>query len=119
MTKIFIYGTLLKGRSITHRLPGYMMFKVRGEHFDFPYIQPYPWDDSLPNVFGAVIDVTDEELVNLDKYENVAAKLYRRVDALAYEINTPVSEGTPVQVYVGGPALVNTPIPKGIWMPKE
>lgn len=114
MNKVFVYGTLIQGAVLTHRLPGYMMFRVRGQHFDFPYIQPYPWDDSLPSVYGTIIDVTDEQLVEMDKYEGVERFLYRRVNTLAYPINE-IADGTPVQVYVGGPALVNEPIPSGVW----
>lgn len=116
MKKLFIYGTLMRTRKITHRLPGYMMFAVAGDKFNFPVIQPYPWDDNLPNVFGTVVEVDDSDWEKLDKYEGVDRGLYHRVEVMAYKANgTPVDAGEVVQVYVGGPALVNQPIPSGVW----
>ena len=61
MNKLFVYGTLKSGEP-THRLPGYMMFKVKGRDFDFPVIQPYPWQGNPPSVMGTVVEVSDEEL---------------------------------------------------------
>lgn len=112
---VFVYGTLRRNSAPTHRLPGYMMFKVRGKHFDFPVIQPYPWDDQLPDVYGNILEVSDEELAKMDVYEGVSSKLYRRVNALAFELGKAAADSIPVQVYVGGPALVHTPIPQGVW----
>lgn len=119
--KLFVYGTLRKdiGKEPTHKLPGYMMFKVRGEHFDFPYIQPYPWTDTPPDILGNIVEVSDEELSKLDIYENVKTGMYVRVHAIAYALGSAVSAPEPVQVYVGGPALVNKPIPNGIWDVEE
>ena len=116
MNKLFIYGTLMKTKNITHRLPGYMMFAVPGHTFNFPVIQPYPWKDNLPSVFGTVVEVEDEEWPKMDKYEGVDRGLYKRVQAMCYPV-TPASaiSGEPVWVYVGGPVLSLEPIPDGIW----
>lgn len=114
MNKLFVYGTLRQGQP-THRLPGYMMFKVRGEGFDFPFIQPYPYVDAMPNVLGSVVDVTDDELEKLDVYEGVARGLYIRQKAFVVPLGRSVSAMEEVQVYVGGPALAYEPIPSGVW----
>ncbi len=116
--KVFVYGTLRRSQKATHRLPGYMMFAVAGKHFDFPVIQEYPWDDQQPQVVGNILEVDDAELEELDRYENVGSGLYKRVHALAFGISG-VSDGIPVQVYVGGPALLHKPIPSGEWKIKE
>lgn len=116
---VFVYGTLRKEAMPTHRLPGYMMFRVRGKHFDFPVIQPYPWSDYLPNVLGNLLEVDDEELAELDRYEGVDRKMYLRVPALAFALADVVSPAIPVQVYVGGPELVYKPIPDGLWTDKR
>lgn len=119
--KVFVYGTLNKGNVLTHRLPGYVMFKVKGTNFDFPYIQAWPMEgkDGLPEVYGRIIQVDDEELKRLDAYENVSSKLYIRVKALAFVLDKKVSVSEEVEVYVGGPALACPPIPSGIWVNKE
>lgn len=114
-TKIFTYGTLRNGKEPTHKLPGYMMFAVQGKLFNFPVIQPYPWTDSPPAVAGNVIEVSDEELQQLDKYEGVERGLYVRTEVVVYELGKSVAKPEIVQAYIGGPALVNTPIPSGVW----
>lgn len=114
MIKLFVYGTLAN-REPTHRLPGYMMFKVRGQSFNFPVIQPYPWQDQLPNIMGSIREVTEEELAQLDVYEGVSRGLYKRTKAFAIPLSANISEMEEVQVYVGGPALVHEPIPSGYW----
>lgn len=116
--KLFVYGTLRPGPA-THKLPGYMMFSVRGKNFDFPVIQAYPWQDFPPHIMGNILEVDDEKLAELDKYENVESGLYIRKHALAYNAYKTVAEPIPVQVYVGGPALLHKPIPNGLWEPKE
>lgn len=116
MNKLFVYGTLKQGAGITHRLPGYMMFKVRGRDFSFPVIQPYPWNEGIqPDVLGTVVDVSDEELEKLDVYEGVSRGLYKRVQASVFASSSNIAVGETVWVYVGGPALVHEPIPEGVW----
>lgn len=121
MIRLFTYGTLLeKGKDVTHVLPGYMMFHVKGGTFDFPMIQPYPWDDKQPLIAGTIVEVDDNDLAKLDMYEGVSRGLFSRVKAIAYEnVNKSVREPIEVQVYVGGPALCYTPIPTGIWEDRE
>lgn len=114
MNKLFVYGTLSKGE-LTHRLPGYMMFKVKGRDFDFPVIQPYPWQDNQPSVFGTVVEVSDEELQRLDVYENVGHGMYERTKVFVVPLEGDTSAVEEVQAYVGGPALVYEPIPSGVW----
>lgn len=121
MINLFTYGTLItEGDELTHILPGYMMFEVQGGSFNFPVIQPYPWDDSLPSVKGVIKQVNEEDLPRLDIYEGVSRGLYQRVEAICYAIEgrgprSPVN----VQVYVGGPALVHKPIPHGVWSERD
>ena len=116
LAKLFCYGTLMKTKVITHRLPGYMMFAVPGETFNFPVIQPYPWDDNLPDVFGTIVEVDKDDWEKFDKYEGVDRGMYHRVEATVYPVTPqPAVAGENVWVYVGGPALVHQPIPSGIW----
>jgi len=114
LNKLFVYGTLRKGEP-THRLPGYMMFKVKGRDFDFPVIQPYPWQDNQPDVIGTVIEVPDEELQRLDVYEGVYHGLYERAKVVVVPLDGDTSAVEEVQAYIGGPALVHEPIPSGVW----
>lgn len=116
MINMFLYGTLVEeGDEITHILPGYMMFHVKGNGFDFPVIQPYPWDDSLPSIKGVIKQVAEEDLPRLDIYEGVSRGLYTRTKAICYAVGRGPREPVEVQVYVGGPALVHQPIASGIW----
>lgn len=113
-TKLFVYGTLMGKRKPTHYLPDHMMFAVAGKTFNFPVIQEAPeeWDADL-RVAGCILEVDDEELAQLDVYEGVARGMYKRVKLNVASIDRGVIET--VQVYVGGPALVNEPIPDGNW----
>ena len=116
MINVFCYGTLItEGDELTHILPGYMMFEVQGGSFNFPVIQPYPWDDALPSVKGTIKQVAEEDLPRLDIYEGVSRGLYTRVKAICYSVGRGPREPVEVQVYVGGPALVHKPIASGIW----
>lgn len=114
-TKLFVYGTLMGKQKPTHYLRNYMMFAVAGKTFNFPVIQEMPddWDARDVKVLGCILEVDDEALVQLDVYEGVARGLYKRVKLNVASIDSGVIET--VQVYVGGPALVNEPIPDGNW----
>lgn len=113
-TKLFVYGTLMAGEKVTHQLPGYMMFAVQGDKFNFPVIQPVPdeWDADVV-VYGCILEVDDQQLQQLDYYEGVARGMYSREKVTVYNLETSSVES--VQVYVGGPVLVNKPIPYGVW----
>lgn len=115
MTKIFVYGTLRTGKEPTHRLPGYIMFAVQGKTFNFPYIQAYPWQDQQPSIIGNVIEVSDDELAQLDHYEGLKRGLYTREEVVIYALDKRVSKPEIVQAYIGGPALVNPIVMSGHW----
>lgn len=113
-TKLFVYGTLMGGEKATHELPQHMMFAVQGKTFNFPVIQPVPeeWNADL-SVAGCILEVDEDELKQLDYYEGVARGMYTRENVTVFSLDTYSAET--VQVYVGGPALVNKPIPDGVW----
>lgn len=115
MNKLFIYGTLRDGREPTHRLPGYIMFAARGKTFNFPYIQKYPWNDNPPQIIGNVIEVSDDQLKQLDHYENVARGLYTRETVVVYQMGKAVAAPETVMAYIAGPALASPIIESGHW----
>lgn len=115
LNKVFTYGTLRDGQEPTHRLPGYMMFVVRGNTFNFPFIQAYPWQDQQPNIFGNIMEVSDEELAQLDVYENVESGLYTREEVVVYSLESRVSKPEIVQAYIGGPVLARPIVINGTW----
>lgn len=118
MAKLYVYGTLMKGAPATHLLSGYMMFSVKGAKFNFPVIQPWPYEGNGPTVSGCILEVDEDDLAVLDYYEGVSSGLYERieVEVVPMEPSPPWQNSTEtVQVYVGGPALVNEPIPNGVW----
>ena len=114
LSKVFTYGTLRDKKQPTHRLPGYMMFKVVGKTSNFPFIQAYPWDDRQPEIYGNILEVTDDQLEKLDQYEYIKNGLYVRQKVAVYEMKTP-AEPEIMWAYIGGPALTSTPIPSGDW----
>ena len=114
INKVFVYGTLRDKQTPTHRLPGYMMFKVAGKTFNFPFIQAYPWDDRQPEIYGNVMEVTDDQLERLDVYEGIKRGLYTREKVVVYEMKSP-AEPEIMWAYIGGPALTSKPIPSGDW----
>ncbi len=81
---------------------------------NFPFIQAYPWDDRQPEIYGNILEVTDDQLEKLDQYENIKSGLYVRQKVAVYEMKSP-AEPEVMWAYIGGPALVNTPIPSGDW----
>lgn len=112
--KVFVYGTLRENRKSTHTLYGYAMFTVNGAKFNFPFIQ---WMGSRlldeVSVKGNIIEVDDEGLAKLDKYEGVERGLYerKRVDVWD-EFDRDAVE---VWVYVGGQQLIYQYIESGDW----
>lgn len=113
MIKLYVYGTLMKGAPATHLLSGYMMFSVKGAKFNFPVIQPWPYEGNGPTVSGCILAVDEDDLAVLDYYEGVSSGLYKRIEVEVESLERDSKEK--VQVYVGGPALVNKPIPDGVW----
>lgn len=113
--RLFVYGTLRKGQLPTHKLPGYMMFAIPGKVFSFPVIQPYPWDDRQPDVYGNILEVDDQNLADFDHYEGVERGLYVRENVVVYPLVSGPAAPEIVQAYIGGPALVRQPIPSGVW----
>ena len=118
--KVFVYGTLRNDQPPTHELYGYSMFAVNGKGFDFPFIQKIKESlESYVSVVGNIREVTSKELKALDKYEGVASGMYERIKVLVERLDWEDVGGTlyeEVWVYVGGPALVYTPIESGDWL---
>lgn len=110
--KVFVYGTLRDGKMASHSIQGWEMHAYEGRDFKFPYIVKVDEDRSY--VYGNVIEVDDERLDALDKYENVRSGLFERIKM---EVNanyhSPVEE---CWVYVAGPALLPTVVESGDWM---
>lgn len=105
--KVFVYGTLRPTEVPTHTLYDYAMYDCG----KFPYIVPN--DHYI--VVGEVITVTDAQLKQLDKYENVQSGLFVRETATVYPIDG--SDGEIVFVYVAGnivPPIINS----GDWFSK-
>lgn len=107
--KLFVYGTLRpKDEAVTHLLADHLMYNAG----PFPYILP----DITCDVVGVLLDVTDEDLIAMDRYEGVSTGLYRREFVTVYDIGT--TEPTQAWVYVGG-SHWPTPIKSGDWYNKE
>jgi len=104
--KVFVYGTLrYLANPATHFLYGFNMFDTG----KFPFIKP-----GHGIVYGNVIEVSDNDLKELDLYESVASGLYTRETVRAQE----VASGNEVEcfVYVAGPCLLpKRIIPSGDW----
>lgn len=112
--KVFVYGTLRENKEATHFLPGYAMFLVDGAKFNFPFIQ-WMGDRLLDEVGveGNIIEVDDEGLAKLDKYEGIARGLYERKWVEVFDDS--LNEAEEVWVYVGGPQLIYQYVESGDW----
>ena len=108
---MFVYGTLRGEGKATHYLDGYAMFHVQGKKFDFPFIQAM---EGYGDVQGNIIEVDDEGLTKLDKYEGVDRGMYKRIKVRAFMGSHLDSEE--VWVYVAGPALAYPLIESGDWL---
>jgi gamma-glutamylcyclotransferase (GGCT)/AIG2-like uncharacterized protein YtfP len=108
--KIFVYGTLRprddNGNYVpaTHMLNGYGMYNY---HDRFPYIET-SWNGY---VVGNVIEVTDEELVMLDRYEGVPNSLYLRIKETVEPFEGDEDED--VWVYIAD--AISIRVPSGDW----
>lgn len=113
--KVFVYGTLRNGHEPTHFLRKNALLQlIAGQKFNFPMVQVVNFD--LPfQVVGNVMEVDDEELVGLDRYENVKSGLYKRVKLPISKIG-PTDEQEEMWVYVAGPALERPVITSGDWL---
>lgn len=84
---VFVYGTLRPdGQPATHSLSGYRMYNYYNK---FPYIVRTGINVDL--VFGNILNVTTEELLELDKYEGAtleAGQLYARALVDARELGS-------------------------------
>lgn len=112
MHKVFVYGTLRprddEGALLpaTHRLYGYDMYN----YGRFPYIEGSVY--AHKSVYGSIIEVDDEALAQLDRYEGVNKGLYRRITE---PVNAIYDEGTTSAfVYVAG-NIVCPQITSGDW----
>lgn len=113
--KIFVYGTLRPSKEATHILDGFAMFAVDGKGFNFPFIQ-WMGDRLLDEtgVFGNIVEVGDDELAALDKYEGVGRGLYQRKRKEVRALDDDSIEE--VWVYVAGPQLAYSHIESGDWL---
>lgn len=111
--KVFVYGTLRDGHEPTNSLrQSALMQLVDGRKFDFPMLQVVDFD--LPfQVVGNVLEVTAEELRDLDAYENVQSGLYKRVKLPVGQLGSDEQED--MWVYVAGPTLERPIITSGDW----
>lgn len=106
---VFVYGTLRQHSQNPQVffLPGYEMYATK--HFPF-IIQR---EGSV--VRGQILEVDDDELTYLDRYEGLSKGLYTREKALIYPDLTRHAVGREVWVYVAGPALTYPKIESGDW----
>lgn len=65
-------------------------------NYKFPYIVQ---GDGI--VVGEVVRVSDEELKQLDRYEGLDRKLYKRERETVFSVNNEDDEGVECWVYVG------------------
>lgn len=111
MNKVFVYGTLrTKGKDATHYLSGYALYNAG------PY--PYIVRDNDYEVLGEVIEVTDDDLAQLDRYENIASGLYTREEVQVDPISGPHTPPTACFAYVAGKGLPHR-VSSGDWFNKE
>lgn len=104
--KVFVYGTLRpEGVAPTHELYDYTMYNY---HERFPYLVA----EESGTVVGVVVEVTDKELREMDRYENVKSGLFKRMEVVVQSIKT--GEDVEAFVYVAGNIHPPT-IPSGDW----
>ena len=115
MNKLFVYGTLREpGVEATHCLYNYEMF----DNGDWPYIKPIPEyvdsvDDSV-DVYGCVINVSNKQLKELDKYERCDTGMFVRTAVDVYPVGDFNAESIKVFTYVAGNFLPQR-IQSGDW----
>ena len=113
MAKVFVYGTLREDKS--KKTPpfilfGYKLFAYPGGNFSFPYITKT--GDTEDKVYGEVLNVNDEQLAELDKYEGVDRGMYSRETVGVVSVTTQA----PVKVFVYvEKSLHPKAIPTGNW----
>ena len=106
--KIFVYGTLREDKKATHFLTRHAMFDTG----PYPYITPSE-GYGIDSVVGVIIEVDDDGLAALDKYEGVSKGLYVREKKLVISLDQD-GEDHYAWVYVAGPVWPKL-IPSGDW----
>lgn len=92
--KVFVYGTLRpEGVAATHELSDFTMYNYFNR---FPYIV---FEDGT-GVDGVILEVTDKELKEMDRYENVKSGLFIRIQVTVQDLAT--AEEIEAFVYVAG-----------------
>lgn len=103
MTKLFVYGTLMKGEG-NHILMGDAefkgKFKTQGKWGlinigNFPALVPYSLE-----VEGELYEVDDEQLARIDRLEGVDAGMYQRRTINIYDMET--GEHVEADTYIWG-----------------
>lgn len=93
--KVFVYGTLRpEGVAPTHELYDFTMYN----YFDrFPYLV---YEDGRSIVRGVIVEVSDKQLKEMDRYENVKSGLFKREEVTVQDLAT--AEEIEAFVYVAG-----------------
>lgn len=104
---VFVYGTLRpKGVAPTHKLPDFTMYNYFNR---FPYIV---FEECRTGVYGVVVEVSDKELKEMDRYENVKSRLFIRIQVTVQDLAT----GTDVEAFVYVAGNIHPPvIESGDW----
>lgn len=93
--KVFVYGTLRpEGVAPTHELYDYTMYNYFNR---FPYLV---FEEGRSLIVGVIVEVTDKELKEMDKYENVKSGLFTRIQVTVQDLTT--AEDVEAFVYVAG-----------------
>ena len=116
MNKLAVYGTLRRG--------GANLGLVEGFSLVFPGTQSFPAIIKDVNGKGAVVelmDVDEEDLNQLDRYENVEGGLYIRTTVDVKKIDGDTEKAW---IYVAGPVLWEksktfTEVPEGDWLSEK
>lgn len=93
--KVFVYGTLRpEGVAPTHELYDFTMYNYFNR---FPYLV---FNEYGTGVNGVITEVTDKELKEMDRYENVKSGLFTRIQVTVQDLET--AEEVEAFVYVAG-----------------
>lgn len=116
MHKVFVYGTLRpKGKSATHILYDYTLYN----YYDrFPFVLKTLGSGNHVN--GNIIEVDDQGLLDLDRYENLESGLYTREKVRVFNTDNLFNADDSKKYcyawcYIGSASLSPTPIASGDW----
>lgn len=113
--KVFVYGTLRPTKTNAYEEATHVLFQydMYNYNFRFPYIKESSDPDS--RVHGNLLEVDDEQLAALDKYEGVDRELYKRIRVVVWDMDDEDDPANAINAWVYVADEIDLQVKSGDW----